>query len=145
MSVVRPRVTTSLFIVTWLAVQLVYPFVLKFDLSPFRYRWAPLSWGMYANANAEFQVTMYRLNPDGERAEIVFDDEVVGDTAWSRTLVQGETSSVRRLETLRDVEIVLRRVARRNRDGAVYVGRVDWYDLDDERLRSQEIRIQASP
>ena len=141
----KGRSVVVLFIVTWLAVQLVYPFVLKFDLSPFRYRWAPLSWGMYANANAEYQVTMYRVGPDGQRSDIVFDDDVVGGTAWSRGLVQGETSSIRRLETLREVEIVLRRVARRNDDDAVYVGHVEWYYLDDGRPRSQEIRVQASP
>ena len=139
------RTAIKLFIVTWLTVQLAYPFLLKFDLSPFQYRWAPLSWGMYANANAEYQVTMYRLGSDGERSEIVFDDDVVGGTAWSRGLVQGETSSIRRLETLREVEIVLRRVAQRNGDDAVYVGNVDWYYLDDGRTRSQEIRVRALP
>ena len=140
----RSRLVVKLFIIAWLTVQLAYPFILKFDLSPFRYRWAPLSWGMYANANAEYQVTMYRLGPDGERSDIVFDDAVVGGTAWSRGLVQGETSSIRRLETLREVEMVLRRVAQRNRDDAVYVGAVDWYYLDDGRTRSQQIRVRAS-
>ena len=136
-------IVAKLFIVAWLAVQLVYPFILKFDLSPFSYRWVPLSWGMYANPTAEYSVTMYRLAPTGERSDIVFDDEVVGGTAWSRALVQGETSTIRRLETRREVEMVLRRVARRNADGAVYVGNVDWYYVDDDRSLSQEIRIQA--
>ena len=55
----------------------------------------------------------------------------------------GETSAIRRIETLRDVEIVLRRVAQRNRDGATYVGSVDWYYLQEGRSVVQEIRIQA--
>ena len=139
----RGRTGTKLFIVTWMTAQIAYPFVTKFDLHPFRYRWAPLSWGMYANPNADYQVTMYRLGPDGERNEIAFDEEVTGGTTWSRGLVQGETSAIRRLITLREVEVVLRRVARRNRDGAVYVGAVDWCYLDEERSLAEEIRVQA--
>ena len=77
------------------------------------------------------------------RARSRFDAEVARDTGWSRGLVQGETSAIRRLETLREVEIVLRRVARRNRDGAVYVGNVYWYYLDEGRAVEQEIRVRA--
>ncbi len=137
------RILAKLFIAGWLAAQLAYPFVTKFDLQPFRYRWAPLSWGMYANPDAEYQVAMYRLSPEGEPSEIVFDADVARGTGWSRGLVQGETSAIRRLETLREVEIVLRRVARRNRDGAVYVGNVYWYYLDEGRAVEQEIRVRA--
>ena len=136
-------IVTKLFIVGWLAVQLAYPFVTKFDLQPFRYRWAPLSWGMYANPNAEYQVALYRVGEDGQPDAIAFDAEMARDSRWSRGLVQGETSAIRRLETLREVEIVLRRVARRNRDGAVYVGNVYWYYLDESRSLEQEIRVQA--
>jgi len=139
----RRHLAASIFIVAWLAAQLAYPFVTKFDLYPFRYRWAPLSWGMYANPNAEFQVAMYRLGPDSERGEIVFDNEVARGTPWNRALTQGETSAIRRIETLREVEIVLRRVAERNRDGATYVGSVDWYYLQEGRSVVQEIRVQA--
>ena len=139
----RRNLAASVFILAWLAAQLAYPFVTKFDLHPFRYQWAPLSWGMYANPNAEYQVALYRVGPDGERGDIVFDDEVSRGTAWSRALTQGETSAIRRIETLREVEIVLRRVARRNRDGATYVGSVDWYYLQEGRSVVQEIRIQA--
>ena len=139
----RGQTGAKLFIVTWLTAQTAYPFVTKFDLHPFRYHWAPLSWGMYANPNADYQVRMYRLGPDGERSEIAFDQEVTGGTPWSRELVQGESSAIRRLKTLREVEIVLRRVARRNRDGAVYVANVDWYYLDEERSLVQEIRVHA--
>ena len=132
------------FILAWLAAQLAYPFVTKFDLHPFRYQWAPLSWGMYANPNAEYQVTLYRLGPDGAHTrDIAFDDDVSRGTPWSRALTQGETSAIRRIETLREVEIVLRRVAERNRDGATYVGSVDWYYLQEGRSVVQEIRIQA--
>lgn len=139
-----PRhLAASIFIVAWLAAQLAYPFVTKFDLYPFRYRWAPLSWGMYANPNAEYQVTLYRLGPDGARTEIAFDDEVARGTPWNRALTQGETSAIRRIETLREVEIVLRRVAERNRDGATYVGSVDWYYLQEGRSVVQEIRVQT--
>ena len=137
------RGAAKLFIAAWLAAQLAYPFVTKFDLRPFDYRWAPLSWGMYANPNAEFQVAMYRLAPDGERGEIVFDEEVSRGTPWSRALTQGETSAIRRIETLREVEIVLRRVAERNRDGATYVGSVDWFYLQEGRSVVQDIRIRA--
>ena len=137
------RTAVKLFIAAWLAAQLTYPFVTKFDLYPFGYRWAPLSWGMYANPNAEYEVAMYRLGPEGEPSQIRFDAAVARDTGWSRGLVQGETSAIRRLETLREVEIVLRRVARRNRDGAVYVGNVYWYYLDEGRAVEQEIRVQA--
>ena len=139
----RRHLVASCFIAAWLAVQLAYPFVTKFDLRPFGYRWAPLSWGMYANPNAEYQVAMHRLGPDGERGEIVFDEEVSRGTPWNRTLTQGETSAIRRIETLREVEIVLRRVAERNRDGATYVGSVDWYYLQEGRSVAQEIRVQA--
>lgn len=139
----RQHLAASCFIVAWLAAQLAYPFVTKFDVRPFGYQWAPLSWGMYANPNAEFQVAMYRLGPDGERGEIVFDDEVARGTPWNRALTQGETSAIRRIETLREVEIVLRRVAERNRDGATYVGSVDWYYLQEGRSVVQEIRVQA--
>ena len=137
------RTAVKLFIAAWLVAQLAYPFVTKFDLYPFRYRWAPLSWGMYANPNAEYQVAMYRLGPDGERGEIIFDDDVARGTPWSRALTQGETSAIRRIETLREVEIVLRRVAERNRDGATYVGSVDWYYLQEGRSVVQEVRIRA--
>ena len=137
------RILAKLFIAGWLAAQVAYPFITKFDLQPFRYRWAPLSWGMYANPNAEYEVAMYRLGPEGGPSEIRFDAAVARDTGWSRGLVQGETSAIRRLETLREVEIVLRRVARRNRDGAVYVGNVYWYYLDEGRAVEQEIRVQA--
>ena len=133
----------KLFIAAWLAVQLAYPFVTKFDLWPFDYRWAPLSWGMYANANAEYQVTLYRLGPDGARTDIALDDDVSRGTPWRQARTLGETSAIRRIETLRDVEIVLRRVAQRNRDGATYVGSVDWYYLQEGRSVVQEIRIQA--
>lgn len=139
----RGRAAATLFIVAWLAAQLAYPFITKFDLFPFRYRWAPVSWGMYANPNAEYLVTMYRLGPDGERRAIAFDDEAAGGGPWTRGFAQGETSSIRRLEALRDVEIMLRRTARRNRDGAAYVGSVDWYYLQEGRSVVQEIRIQA--
>lgn len=139
----RQHLAASCFIVAWLAAQLAYPFATKFDVRPFGYQWAPLSWGMYANPNAEFQVAMYRLGPDGERGEIVFDDEVARGTPWNRALTQGETSAIRRIETLREVEIVLRRVAERNRDGATYVGSVDWYYLQEGRSVVQEIRVQA--
>ena len=134
---------TKLFIAAWLAVQLAYPFVTKFDLWPFGYRWAPLSWGMYANANAEYQVTLYRLGPDGALTDIALDDDVSRGTPWRQARTLGETSAIRRIETLRDVEIVLRRVAQRNRDGATYVGSVDWYYLQEGRSVVQEIRIQA--
>ena len=137
------RTAAKLFIAVWLAAQLAYPFVTKFDLWPFRYQWAPLSWGMYANPNAEYQVTLYRVGPDGERGEIVFDEEVSRGTPWNRGLMQGETSAIRRIETLREVEIVLRRVAARNRDGATYVGSVDWYYLQEGRSVVQDIRIRA--
>ena len=133
----------KLFIAAWLAVQLAYPFVTKFDLWPFGYHWAPLSWGMYANANAEYQVTLYRLGPDGARTDIALDDDVSRGTPWRQARTLGETSAIRRIETLRDVEIVLRRVAQRNRDGATYVGSVDWYYLQEGRSVVQEIRIQA--
>ena len=137
------RLGAKLFIAAWLAVQLAYPFVTKFDLWPFGYRWAPLSWGMYANANAEYQVTLYRLGPDGARTDIALDDDVSRGTPWRQARTLGETSAIRRIETLRDVEIVLRRVAQRNRDGATYVGSVDWYYLQEGRSVVQEIRIQA--
>ena len=137
------RIAAKLFIAAWLAAQLAYPFVTKFDLHPFGYRWAPLSWGMYANPNAEYQVTLYRLGPDGERGEIVFDDDVSRGTRWNRALTQGETSAIRRIETLREVEIVLRRVAERNRDSATYVGSVDWFYLQEGRSVVQEIRVRA--
>ena len=136
------RGAATAFIAVWLAAQVAYPFVTKFDLFPFRYRWAPVSWGMYANPNAEYLVEMYRLGPDGERGEIAFDDEVSRGTPWNRAFAQGETSAIRRIETLREVEIVLRRVARRNRDGATYVGSVDWYYLQEGRSVVQEIRIR---
>ena len=139
----RRHLAASIFVVAWLAVQFAYPFVTKFDLHPFRYQWAPLSWGMYANPNAEYQVTLYRLGPDGARTEIAFDDDVSRGTPWNRALTQGETSAIRRIETLREVEIVLRRVAERNRDGATYVGSVDWFHLQEGRSAVQEIRIQA--
>lgn len=139
----RRHLAASAFILAWLAAQLAYPFVTKFDLHPFRYQWAPLSWGMYANPNAEYQVTLYRLGPDGARTEIALDDDVARGTPWNRALTQGETSAIRRIETLREVEIVLRRVAERNRDGATYVGSVDWYYLQEGRSVVQEIRIQA--
>ena len=139
----RRHLAASCFIAAWLAVQLAYPFVTKFDLHPFRYQWAPLSWGMYANPNAEYQVTLYRLGPDGARTEIAFDDDVSRGTPWSRALTQGETSAIRRIETLREVEIVLRRVARRKprrRD----VRRQRRLVLPaGGTLRGAEIRIQA--
>jgi len=139
------NIVTKIFIVAWLTAQLTIPFIRKFDLQPFRYRWTPFSWGMYSTSEAEYQVTMYRLGPDGERSEIVFDEDVVGGTPWSSGLVQGERYSVQRLQTLREVEIVLRRVARRNGDDDVYVGSIDWHYLDDGRFLSQEIRVRTSP
>ena len=110
----RRHLAASVFILAWLAAQLAYPFVTKFDLHPFRYQWAPLSWGMYANPNAEYQVdAVPRRSGRRARGDIVFDDEVSRGTPWSRALTQGETSAIRRIETLREVETVLRRVARK--------------------------------
>ena len=44
------RILAKIFIAGWLAAQLAYPFVTRFDLHPFRYRWAPAGRGVSSRA-----------------------------------------------------------------------------------------------
>ncbi len=56
---VRRRLISG-FIVTWLAVQIMVPFVRKFDFPSFRYRYATFSWAMYSKPALVYDVSLFR-------------------------------------------------------------------------------------
>lgn len=55
----------ALFIVAWLSVQIVVPFVQKFELPSLRYRWARYSWGMFSRLGPRYEVTLFRTQGPG--------------------------------------------------------------------------------
>ncbi len=63
---------TAAFIVLWLVIQIVLPFVQKFELPTFRYRWARFSWAMYSRLGPRYEVRLLRTR-DGGVAEPIPD------------------------------------------------------------------------
>lgn len=58
------------FIVFWLAVQILIPFVRKFDFPHFRYRYATFSWAMYSKPALIYEISLFRINASGQREAI---------------------------------------------------------------------------
>ena len=54
------RRAAGAFIVLWLGVQIVVPFVQKFEFPTFRYRWSRFSWAMFSRPGPRYEVTLYR-------------------------------------------------------------------------------------
>ncbi len=59
-----------IFIAVWIFVQMAIPFIRKFELSPFKYRYATYSWAMFSKPALRYEVSFFRKKPGGEKEAI---------------------------------------------------------------------------
>jgi hypothetical protein len=119
------RAATGTFIVAWLAVQIVVPFVQKFELPSLRYRYARYSWAMFSRLGPRYEVSVFRVRGTGEPEPIPDIDRVVRGyrspdpmsmiaTYWSEDEVHDRFSRL------------VAHLARERRDGYTYVASIRW-------------------
>ena len=58
------------FIIAWLAVQIIVPFVRKIDFPHFRYRYATFSWAMYSKPALIYDVSLFRTDKPAQSEAI---------------------------------------------------------------------------
>ena len=70
----------SAWIVIWLAIQILVPLFRKFDLPHLRYRYATFSWAMYSKPALLYDVSLFRINPLGQKESIPHIEQFVRGT-----------------------------------------------------------------
>ena len=139
------RRAAGAFIVVWLGVQIVVPFMQKFELPTFRYHWARFSWAMFSRPGPRYEVTLFRIRePAGIEPIPEIGRYVSGYRSpepmamvaayWSEDEVRDRFS---RLVTY---------IARTQHDGFTYVASIRWirYQRSDVPVR-MELRATAAP
>ena len=135
----------AVFIVAWLALQLVVPLVQKFELPGFHYRWARYSWGMFSRLGPRYEIRLFRTR--GENAP-----EPIPDVSRYMHGYQSPGPMFRYAaywsedELLDRLQGLVDHIARERHDGYTYVAAVRWlrYQRADLPPRS-ELRAEARP
>jgi hypothetical protein len=129
----------------WLAIQVVVPFVQKFELPSLRYRWARFSWAMFSRLGPRYEVSLYRTRGAGPPEPVpAIDGDVRGYRSpgpmrmialyWSEHEVHDRFS---RLVT---------HLARERRDGYTYVASIRWTAYKSSEVPERvEFRADAKP
>lgn len=124
----RSRAAVALFIVAWLAVQILVPFVRKFELPGFRYRFATFSWAMFSHEPVRYSVTLFRISDEGRREPIPGIDLVAPGFATPEQQRFDSYRSIKQIQAW--YRALIEHVAERAGDGRTYGVSVRWLGGD---------------
>ena len=113
----------NLCIVGWLGLQLVVPFVLKFDLRTGEYHYSRWAWAMFSRLPLEYEVELYRESAAGAREPWPDLDDIWRGVQTGRRV---DTRYASRSEVEDRFAALVAHVARERRDGWTYVAELRW-------------------
>jgi hypothetical protein len=132
------------FIVAWLSVQVVVPFVQKFELPSLSYRWARFSWAMFSRLGPRYEVRLFRTRGAGP-AEAVpgIEHDVRGYRSPEPMRMIARYWSEREVHDR--LARLVRHLADERRDGYTYVASVRWTAYRSPDVPEQlEFRAEAA-
>jgi hypothetical protein len=119
------RYLVRAFIILWLTVQTVGPFVQKFEIPSFRYRYARFSWAMFTRALPVYDAALFRINETGEREPIPdIDRYIPGYQSPNPMRLKVHYLTVEEVQD-RFARLITQ-IARDRSDGYVYVASIHW-------------------
>jgi hypothetical protein len=138
------RYATAAFIMAWLAIQIVVPFVQKFELPSLRYRYARYSWAMYSQLGPRYEVSLFRTRGAGDHEPI----PDIGRYVYRYR----SPDPMPMIAAYQSADEVLDRftrlvgaIARERRDGYTYVASIRWTSNRPGATASAELRADAAP
>ncbi len=113
------------FIVIWLAVQIMVPFVRKFDFPSFHYRYATFSWAMYSKPALVYDVSLFRTDKPAQSEAIPNVGQFVHEYQSPQPMRMREYYRSRH-EVQEQFARLITHIARRADDSRTYVVSIHW-------------------
>ena len=141
----KRRFLVGAFIILWLAVQIIVPFVNKFELPSFRYRnIANFGWSPFSTPSMVYELSLYAEGEDGEKEPIPnIERYVMGLRSPGPIRLTAPNYGVEHVQN-RYARLVTH-IAKDRQDGRIYVVSIHWIrhypaDLPDQwEFRTQGI------
>ena len=119
------RCLVSGFIVAWLAVQIIVPFVRKFDFPRFHYRYATFSWAMYSKPALVYDVSLFRADKSTPSEAIPNVGQFV-DGYRSPEPMRMREYYRSRAQVQERFALLITQIAKQTDDGRSYVVSIHW-------------------